>query len=48
MSDTGEPVYGPKDDVDLGKIHKLGLPFWVAGGQAEPEHLKRAQEAGAE
>jgi NAD(P)H-dependent flavin oxidoreductase YrpB (nitropropane dioxygenase family) len=43
----GEPVYGPRDEVDLEKIRELGLPFWLAGGQATPERLLRAQEAGA-
>jgi NAD(P)H-dependent flavin oxidoreductase YrpB (nitropropane dioxygenase family) len=43
----GEPVYGPRDEVDLEKIRELGLPFWLAGGQAMPERLQRAQEAGA-
>jgi NAD(P)H-dependent flavin oxidoreductase YrpB (nitropropane dioxygenase family) len=43
----GEPLYGPRDEVDLEKIRELGLPFWLAGGQATPERLKSAQEAGA-
>ncbi len=43
----GEPVYGPRDEVELEKIRELGLPFWLAGGQATPERLRRAQEAGA-
>lgn len=43
----GEPVYGPRDEVDLEKVRELGLPFWLAGGQATPERLRRAQESGA-
>ncbi|MEX0985199.1 MAG: nitronate monooxygenase [Actinomycetota bacterium] len=43
----GEPVYGPRDEVDLGKIRELGLPFWLAGGQATPELLCLAQGSGA-
>ena len=43
----GEPVYGPRDEVDLEKISELGLPFWLAGGQATPERLRGAREAGA-
>jgi NAD(P)H-dependent flavin oxidoreductase YrpB (nitropropane dioxygenase family) len=43
----GEPVYGPRDEVDLEKVAELGLPFWLAGGQATPERLRQAQEAGA-
>jgi nitronate monooxygenase len=43
----GEPVYGPRDEVDLEKVRELGLPFWLAGGQATPERLRLAQRAGA-
>jgi len=43
----GEPLYGPRDEVDLEKVAELGLPFWLAGGQATPERLREAQEAGA-
>jgi NAD(P)H-dependent flavin oxidoreductase YrpB (nitropropane dioxygenase family) len=43
----GQPVYGPRDEVDLAKIRELELPFWLAGGQATPDRLRRAQEAGA-
>ena len=32
LSDTHEPVYGPKDEVDLVHFSALGKPFWVAGG----------------
>ncbi len=44
---AGQPVYGPRDEVDLEKVRELGLPFWLAGGQATPERLRRALEAGA-
>ena len=27
LNDAGEPVYGERDHVDLGKIRQLGLPF---------------------
>ena len=43
----GEPLYGPRDEVDLEKVGELGLPFWLAGGQATPELLRRAQASGA-
>ncbi|MDQ8204089.1 nitronate monooxygenase [Pelagicoccus sp. SDUM812003] len=42
-----EPVYGPKDAVSLERIKALGLPFWLAGGQEEPDALQRARELGA-
>ena len=47
ISDSGEPVYGKKDEVDLDKIRDLGLPFWLAGDYGSPEKLKEALAAGA-
>jgi nitronate monooxygenase len=44
---NGEPSYGPRDVVDLGQIHSLGLPFWVAGGAGHPDRLREARAAGA-
>jgi len=43
----GQPVYGPRDDVDLGKIRDLGRPFWLAGSYATPERLRQARRDGA-
>ena len=40
-------VYGPKDEVDYGKIHDLGLPFWIGGSKASPEKLHWAKSVGA-
>lgn len=47
LDDRGQPVYGEKDHVDLDKIRELGLPFWLAGGQATPEKLRAARRVGA-
>jgi NAD(P)H-dependent flavin oxidoreductase YrpB (nitropropane dioxygenase family) len=47
LDDHGEPVYGPRDHLDLAKVAALGLPFWLAGGQTGPEQLAVAQAAGA-
>ena len=47
LDEEGEPIYGKKDEVDLDKIKKLGLPFWMAGGYDSPEKLKEALDAGA-
>ena len=47
FNERGEPIYGERDEVDLSKIQKLGLPFWVAGGAGHPERLVEAREAGA-
>ncbi|GAB3260439.1 nitronate monooxygenase [Nocardioides dilutus] len=42
-----EPVYGPRDEVDLDKLGALGFPFWLAGGQGTPERLAQARARGA-
>ncbi len=47
LNELGEPIYGPKDVVDLERIKKLGLPFWLAGGYGSPEKLREALEVGA-
>ena len=47
-NDTSEPVYGARDEVDLGKIVSLGLPFWLAGGTGSPEAMAQAIAEGAQ
>ncbi|WP_123602126.1 nitronate monooxygenase [Micromonospora sp. Llam0] len=47
LTADGEPVYGPRDRVDLPKIAALGLPFWTAGGQCGPAGLSAAHASGA-
>ena len=47
LNETGEPLYGDRDAVDLAKIKELGLPFWLAGGYGSPEKLQEALAAGA-
>ncbi|MDR0535913.1 MAG: nitronate monooxygenase [Puniceicoccales bacterium] len=44
---TGEPVYGPRDAPELGKIADIGLPFWIGGGFASAARLAEARAAGA-
>jgi len=46
VNERDEPIYGERDVVDLEKIRKMGLPFWVAGGCASAETLRDVQEAG--
>ena len=46
-AETGEPLYGPRDVVDLAQIRKLGLPFWVAGSEGKSDRLRLALEVGA-
>ena len=47
LSGDGEPVYGPRDAVDLGRMREIGLPFWLAGSCGTPEGLRHAQAEGA-
>ena len=47
LSPEGEPIYGERDEVDLGKMRDLEIPFWLAGGFAEPERLQEALAGGA-
>lgn len=48
FNERGEPVYGPRDEVDLHKIKELGLPFWLAGSYADPAKLRDALAQGAQ
>ncbi|MCC7075359.1 MAG: nitronate monooxygenase [Deltaproteobacteria bacterium] len=47
LNADGEPIYGPRDVVDLDKLKGLGLPFWLAGGRGRPGGLRDAQARGA-
>ncbi len=47
LNERGEPIYGVRDVPDLDKIAAIGLPFWLAGGYAEPERLQEALSRGA-
>ena len=47
LDEAGEPIYGERDQVDLGKIRDLGLPFWLAGGYGSPEKIRESLAAGA-
>ncbi len=47
VDDTGEVIYGERDQVDIDKIRQLGRPFWLAGGYGSPERLREALSVGA-
>jgi NAD(P)H-dependent flavin oxidoreductase YrpB (nitropropane dioxygenase family) len=47
FSETGEPIYGPRDEVDFSKFRALGKPFWLAGGYGRPGRLAEAKALGA-
>ena len=48
LDETGQPVFGPRDEADLSKVAALGLPFWLAGSFATPERVREAKALGAE
>ena len=47
LTADGEPIYGPRDGVDLAVMRKLGLPFWLGGSYDSPERFRAALDAGA-
>lgn len=47
LDETGQPVYGARDVVDLAALRELGVPFWVAGGAGTPDAFRAARAAGA-
>ena len=47
LDDQGQPVYGPRDVVDLDALAAVGIPFWLAGGYGSPDQLRGAIAAGA-
>lgn len=47
LSASGEPVYGPRDVVDLAAMRALGVPFWLAGSYGRPGGLDAARREGA-
>ncbi len=47
LSASGEPIYGERDAIDLGKIRELGAPFWLAGGYGSAKKVREALAAGA-
>jgi NAD(P)H-dependent flavin oxidoreductase YrpB (nitropropane dioxygenase family) len=47
LTELGEPIYGPRDEVDFADMRELELPFWYAGSYATPEKLKMVQAEGA-
>ncbi|MDH5422805.1 MAG: nitronate monooxygenase, partial [Acidimicrobiia bacterium] len=47
VTETGEPLYGERDVVDLGVLSDIGKPFWLAGSQASPHAVREALNTGA-
>lgn len=47
LDENSQPVYGPRDAIELAEFRDLGLPFWLAGGYGRAGKLREAQAAGA-
>jgi len=47
LDDSGQPVFGPRDDADVAQVAACGLPFWLAGGVGTPEGLAASEARGA-
>lgn len=47
LSHEGEPIYGPRDEVNIADLPPLGVPFWLAGGYASRDRFRAAVESGA-
>ena len=47
LNAAGEPIYGPRDVVELEKIRDLKLPFWLAGAYGAAGKLAEALSLGA-
>jgi nitronate monooxygenase len=47
LNKRGEPIYGPRDEVDLKGMRNIGLPFWLAGSFGGPLKLDEALKLGA-
>lgn len=47
FDDLGQPLYGPRDEVDLSVMRVLPQPFWLAGGMDSPDRLQYALDEGA-
>lgn len=47
VNDDGEPVYTNRDVADIVRMREFGVPFWLAGGYADPRKLEEAIALGA-
>lgn len=48
LNADGEPIYGPRDDVDWQVMRDLGKPFYIAGGYGSKRGLADALARGAQ
>lgn len=47
VDEHGEPIYSLRDEPELERFAKLGVPFWLAGSYGDSKRLKDAMAAGA-
>jgi NAD(P)H-dependent flavin oxidoreductase YrpB (nitropropane dioxygenase family) len=47
LDEDSQPVYGPRDEIDVAKVAELGLPFWLAGAHGTPDKVAQALATGA-
>jgi nitronate monooxygenase len=47
LDDSGQPLYGPRDEVKLAHFRKIGRPFWLAGAYGRAERIAEALAEGA-
>lgn len=47
LNESGEPVYGERDQPNFERLQSLGVPFWLGGSYASPAGLARARSHGA-
>jgi nitronate monooxygenase len=47
LTADGQPIYGPRDVVNLEAMRKIGLPFWLGGAYGSPEKVREALADGA-
>lgn len=47
LSESGQPIYGERDRVNLEELRALGVPFWLAGGYGNADKLREAVDEGA-
>jgi NAD(P)H-dependent flavin oxidoreductase YrpB (nitropropane dioxygenase family) len=48
LDESGQPVFGPRDDADIALVASCKLPFWLAGAIGTPEGLLEAESQGAQ
>lgn len=47
LDEFGNPLYGPRDEVDFAAMRALGVPFWLGGSITSAADVVAAQTLGA-